>query len=89
MTADVIPFRAAGLFDANSDRAGKVADNDHNRNREDQGPPIGSSAWTCNCGCFAFYITPGLVPLLRVPRAQVVCMTWTGAVRPVGSWRKA
>lgn len=58
MTADVIPFRAAGLFDANSDRAGKVADNDHNRNRDDQGPPIGSSAWTCNCGCFAFYITP-------------------------------
>lgn len=59
MSGEVIPFRPAGLFDLNSERAAKVADNTHNREgRDGQGPPIGSPAWTCTCGCFAFYITP-------------------------------
>ncbi len=59
--ADVITFPAPrdGLFSPAAEAVAKVADSDHNRNgREDQGPPIGSSAWTCKCGCFAFYITP-------------------------------
>ena len=36
-----------------------IPDTDHNRNgRDEQGPPIGTQAWACNCGCFAFYATP-------------------------------
>lgn len=48
------------LFGVTSDAAQRVADTEHNRTgREDQGPPIGTSAWTClGCGSFAFYITP-------------------------------
>lgn len=57
------PKQTTGIFDPAHESAGKVADNDHNRNnrnnRDGQGPPVGSQAWTCGqCGCFAFYATP-------------------------------
>lgn len=46
------------LPDADDPQMGTVADNDHNNNHRDgQGPPVGSVAWTCRCGCFSFYIT--------------------------------
>lgn len=35
-----------------------IPDTDHNRNsRNDQGPPIGTQAYMCDCGCFAFYFS--------------------------------
>lgn len=36
----------------------EIPDIQANHERNDQGPPIGSSAYRCECECFAFYFTP-------------------------------
>lgn len=38
-----------------------VPDTERNRNRENQGPPIGKVCWWCSCGSAAFYVTPGAI----------------------------
>lgn len=52
--ADVIPFRTRPADPA---RVHVIPDVAANHERDGQGPPIGTKAWACECGCFAFYIT--------------------------------
>lgn len=76
-TGEIVAFKPkavveTGLFDESASGAARVADNDHNRNgRDDQGPPIGATAWMCaHCEDFAFYVLPSEIRCYRCHRPQ-------------------
>lgn len=53
--SDVIPFRPRPPAPEN---LRVIPDVPANHERDGQGPPIGSQAWSCiDCSCFAFYFT--------------------------------
>lgn len=52
--ADIVEFRPKPK---QPDQLHVIPDVPENHERDGQGPPIGSQAWCCTCGCFAFYLT--------------------------------
>lgn len=61
--SEVVPFRPKVVEPAPAGPDGAelrgIPDVAANHERDGQGPPIGSQAWSCiDCGSFAFYCTP-------------------------------